>query len=311
MEIKKEHKQAINFALNFIQNNYSKTIDLIDISKKVWFSPYYFHRIFKKIVGQNFSQFINRIRLEKSANFLVYRSNYSITKIAIKCGFSSSQVYARSFRKYYKTTPSEFRAKNNYSKNCNINSKKWKAFKINIQYKDSQGRPEISFISLSDPKMKVEIKTLQPMKLAYIRHFGSYKANDSVFSQWFENLCKRGFSKNIINKSTNYLTIYHDDPNTSIEESQCYIDICISVPENTISDGIMWIQDFPWWKYAVTRYEIKTIPEYEKAWWELFCKWLPESWFELDNRPVFERYKNDPKEHPEWIHIVDICIPVK
>ena len=38
---------------------------------------------------------------------------------------------------------------------------------------------------------------------------------------------------------------------------------------------------------------------------------MPESGFQLDDKPYYELYQNDPKQHPEGIHIVDICVPVK
>jgi AraC family transcriptional regulator len=39
--------------------------------------------------------------------------------------------------------------------------------------------------------------------------------------------------------------------------------------------------------------------------------WLPDSGYQPDDRPCYELYHNDPKEHPENKCIVDICIPVK
>jgi len=50
---------------------------------------------------------------------------------------------------------------------------------------------------------------------------------------------------------------------------------------------------------------------YEEAWNMVFGGWLPESGYQPDDRLCYEIYQNDPKEHPEGIHIVDICVPVK
>jgi AraC family transcriptional regulator len=38
---------------------------------------------------------------------------------------------------------------------------------------------------------------------------------------------------------------------------------------------------------------------------------MPESGYQPDDRPPFELYLNDPKEHPEGKFVVDIYIPVK
>lgn len=38
---------------------------------------------------------------------------------------------------------------------------------------------------------------------------------------------------------------------------------------------------------------------------------LPESGYQPDDGPCYERYHNNPEEHPEHKHIIDICVPVK
>jgi AraC family transcriptional regulator len=50
---------------------------------------------------------------------------------------------------------------------------------------------------------------------------------------------------------------------------------------------------------------------YAAAWEAVYGGWLPESGYQPDDRLAFERYLNDPKDHPEGKHIVEICILVK
>ncbi|MFC2100121.1 GyrI-like domain-containing protein [Candidatus Bipolaricaulota bacterium] len=48
------------------------------------------------------------------------------------------------------------------------------------------------------------------------------------------------------------------------------------------------------------------------AWDRLVGEWMPESGVESDiERMCYELYLNDPEQHPEKRHIVDICEPVK
>ena len=51
--------------------------------------------------------------------------------------------------------------------------------------------------------------------------------------------------------------------------------------------------------------------QYEESWKSLYDEWIPESEYQWDERPCFEVYLNDPKDHPEGKHIVDIYVPVK
>lgn len=50
---------------------------------------------------------------------------------------------------------------------------------------------------------------------------------------------------------------------------------------------------------------------YETAWNAIYGGWLPESGYQPADGPCFEMCLNNPKEHPQHKHIVDICIPVK
>jgi AraC family transcriptional regulator len=86
--------------------------------------------------------------------------------------------------------------------------------------------------------------------------------------------------------------------------------VCISVSKDTEVEGEVGKMTIPGGKYAMAHFEISE-NEYEDAWNAVYGNWLPESGFQPDDRPCFELYLNDPKEHPEHKHIVDICIPVK
>ena len=63
-------------------------------------------------------------------------------------------------------------------------------------------------------------------------------------------------------------------------------------------------------RYAVARFELKE-DEFAEAWDLLVGGWLPQSGYQPADGPYYELYHNNPEEHPERIHILDICIPVK
>jgi AraC family transcriptional regulator len=63
--------------------------------------------------------------------------------------------------------------------------------------------------------------------------------------------------------------------------------------------------------YAIARFELSGSDQYENAWNTVMGGWLPESGYQPDDRVCFEIYQNNPKEHPDGLHLVDICIPVK
>jgi AraC family transcriptional regulator len=295
----------INQAIDYVEKNIRNELKLENIAKASGFSPFHFHRIFKSIMNENLNHFIRRIRVEKTALMIFSNPNYTITEIAFKNGFSSSQSFSREFKKFFKITPSEYKK----SKICYIKSKKQKDYILDFLYNDKNSRPTISYKSLKIKNMKVEIKTLPDMTLAYIRHIGPYKTNPKLFEDLFGRLCTWAGPRNLINKDSAFLCIYYDGPEVT-DESKLRLDVCLSVPNDTAFDGKIGRQEIKGGEYAITRCIIKEPKEYEKYWNEMYLNWLPQSGYQPEDKPPFEMYPADCKtENGDMI--VDICIPVK
>src|SRR5512133_2556470 len=103
------YKARVDAAIMFITEHLAEDLSLEDIAEAAHFSSFHFHRIFSAMVGETPQQFLNRVRLERAANFLVKNPAHSITQIALSCGFSSSATFARSFKKHFGITANEYR----------------------------------------------------------------------------------------------------------------------------------------------------------------------------------------------------------
>lgn len=139
-QLRQKYVAQINKAIDYIEGNIKKELNLKTISDATSFSPFHFHRIFKAFTGETINSFIKRIRIEKAGNLLANNHNYSITQVAFKLGFSSSQAFSREFRAYFKKTPSNFRETTITSKNCYIKSKNWKEAASLFVYDENKGR---------------------------------------------------------------------------------------------------------------------------------------------------------------------------
>jgi AraC family transcriptional regulator len=106
-----DYEISINNTINYISQNLNKTLTLDELSKIANFSKFHFMRIFKAFTGETIGDFIRRLRLEKSAFYLIYNKDMYITEIALDCGYSSSQNYAKVFKNYFGISPSEYREK--------------------------------------------------------------------------------------------------------------------------------------------------------------------------------------------------------
>lgn len=94
-------------------------------------------------------------------------------------------------------------------------------------------------------------------------------------------------------------------------EDKLRISVCITVSADTSVDGDVGKMTIPGGQYAVARFELTGSGQYENTWDTVMGGWLPESGYLPDDRICYEIYHNNPKEHPQGIHIVDICVPVK
>ncbi|MCP4607140.1 MAG: helix-turn-helix domain-containing protein, partial [Planctomycetes bacterium] len=106
---KQVYKSRVDAAITFINENLSGNLNLEHIAQAAHFSPFHFHRIFAALVGETPHEFMNRIRLERAANMLIKMPSFSITEIALACGFSSSATFARAFKKHFGVTASTYR----------------------------------------------------------------------------------------------------------------------------------------------------------------------------------------------------------
>ena len=158
--------------------------------------------------------------------------------------------------------------------------------------------------------VKVEVREMPELHVAYLRHIGPFKGDVNLFAGLFGKLMGWAGPRGLLNSpDTMVLSVYHDDPKTT-EEDKLRMCACITVPEDTVVEGEIRKMIVPGGMYAVGRFELDP-DEYEEAWNMVCSEWLPDSGYQFDERPSLEIYRNDPGEHPEKKHIVDICVPVK
>lgn len=315
---REDYISRINKVMDFIEANLDTDLKLIDLAKLASFSQFHFHRIFKAMVGETLRNYILRLRVEKSANMLALMPKKSITEIALDCGFGSSAHYARVFKQTYGMSASQWRdgGYHNYSKSdskdSQTQSKLMKATGEISYYLDPTTNNLTWRIKMNEKSKltaNVEIKEIPDIHVAYIRHTGPYKGDESLFGRLFMQLMQWAQPRGLFNEKSKAFTIYHDDPKIT-DEDKLRMSVCLSVPENTEVDGEIGKTVLTAGKYGVAHFEIAP-DQYEEAWNLIYSQWLPQSGYQPDDKPCFEHYLNNPKEHPEGKHIVDIYMPVK
>ncbi len=97
----------IDLARDYIEENYGRDISLEDVANHVFLSPGYFSRFFKQQTGENFSDFLIRVRINHAIRLLQDRK-YKIYEISSMVGYSSSQYFNRQFRQVTGYSPKEY-----------------------------------------------------------------------------------------------------------------------------------------------------------------------------------------------------------
>lgn len=92
----------------FFSENFSKELSLKNLAKHIWLSESRTSHILKKYFGKTFPELINYYKLEHAKSLLRY-TGLSIREIAWQSGFKDPGYLHRTFKKYEKQTPCEYR----------------------------------------------------------------------------------------------------------------------------------------------------------------------------------------------------------
>jgi AraC-like DNA-binding protein len=99
----------IRRAKEYIQQHQADDLSLGEVARAVNTSTFYFCKMFKKYTGINFTDYLSRVRIEKSKNLLL-NPNLRVSEIAFEVGFQSLTHFNRVFKKILGQSPTEYRA---------------------------------------------------------------------------------------------------------------------------------------------------------------------------------------------------------
>lgn len=98
-------------SIQYINKNLYKNITLDEVADFCNSNSSYLSRVFKKEVGQNFTQYIHTNRIEQAKQLILF-SDLSLVDIANKLGYSSQSHFNKIFKQYADVSPKQF--KENY-----------------------------------------------------------------------------------------------------------------------------------------------------------------------------------------------------
>lgn len=101
--------EAVQNSLNYIEDHLSEKMEIETLSKVAALSPYYYQRLFSRLVNTSVNDYIRLRRLAKASEYLKCKDK-RIVDIAAELGFSDQANFTRAFKDAYGITPSQFHA---------------------------------------------------------------------------------------------------------------------------------------------------------------------------------------------------------
>lgn len=100
--------QVKQFMVDWVKQHVASTPTLDEMAHAVGYSTYYCSRHFKELTGMTYKVYVSKCKLEAIASELIM-TNETITVIAQRYGYASSDVLSRAFYKQYQKSPSAYR----------------------------------------------------------------------------------------------------------------------------------------------------------------------------------------------------------
>lgn len=100
-------KDPVEQMKQYIHSNYMKDIGVSEIADQLNLTPNYLSTLFKRQTSKTFLSYLTEVRMIKAKELLA--SPLTISDITLKVGYSSTRHFSKTFKKYYKQTPTSYR----------------------------------------------------------------------------------------------------------------------------------------------------------------------------------------------------------
>ena len=161
----------------------------------------------------------------------------------------------------------------------------------------------ITLDKIEEGTNNITIEHIDSFTVIYERIKGNYRSMKKEWCDFIEKYCY------LATKDTLYVECTIDDPSITNEDN-CMYELCQTISPKELakinSDDIL-THEFEGGKYAV--YHFKGYPDsLFMVYQEMICRWLTKTKNQLDEKPVFDIYRDI---RDDGFMEIDICFPIK
>ena len=306
----------INRVIDHIDAHLADPLDLATLAGVAHFSSWHFHRVFQAMAGETLADCVRRRRLEVAAARLLGLPPEPVLAIALDVGFGSAAVFTRAFNAHFGVTPTDWRrgAYRSWAERRRIelgkihqaDRKAHQAVAEAFRH-DERSWPKGPVSRSGDSEMKIELKTLPEVRVAYMRHVGPY--GDSGITRTWQRFAAWCGEHGLMEPRRTMYGVSHDNPDVT-PPAKCRYDACIEVGEGFRPEGEIGVQTVGGGRYACTEFTGPST-EIHTAWMNL-CDWLPDSGYQPADGAPIEIYGRDfEMDEKTGAFNCTLCMPVR
>jgi AraC family transcriptional regulator len=275
-----EYFKAINRAVDFINEHLHEPINLYDLAGVANVSGFHFHRLFKALMSESPGEYIQRLRLEKSA-FKLQTTQQTILEIAEQTGYQSSHTLSKAFKKRFGISPAVYRMQSSH---------------LSVPVETP------AFI-----RIEPEIREIEPKQVITVRVVNPF-VNPDAFTHAWKKLIRFAGVNGIPDNEHEYFTLSRDI--STITQPNLYRSyVCVTASPAIKSKGEFGKQTLDGGLYAVFTYK-GAYANLERLYCFIYRNWIPNSQYEFRDMAFFEKFLNSPDAVKQDDLLTEVYIPV-
>jgi len=107
-ELDDSDQSGFNKMIAYLHSNYNQQVKLKDLAQQFYINKNYASYLFQKYTGTTYSEYINKLRMEKARELLL-KSSLTIAEVAEQSGYIDYFYFSKLFKKSFGVSPTAYR----------------------------------------------------------------------------------------------------------------------------------------------------------------------------------------------------------